>query len=301
VTITVLDAPSNLGLRAPAPGVVPGCYKLPWALRDRGLLPRLDAVDAGAVVPGRYDVSGWSPGDGAFNAAAMAEFSVRLADRVEALTARGFLLVLGGDCSIALGTMLGLRRRGRYGLVYVDAHTDFRHVGNATGGIGVGAVGGEALAAVTGRAQPELADLGGLGPYVAERDVALLGLHEPGDPDVPEVRDALGLVLDVGQLRAQGTRAAADAALAAALGDGADGVWVHVDADVLDPSVMPAVDSPEPDGLTPAELTEVLAVLASHPRTVGLEVAIYDPDLDPDGSAADVLTDVVCEALVRRR
>jgi len=296
--ITVLDAPSNLGLRMPAPGVVPGCYKLPWALRDRGLLRRLGATDAGAVVPGRYDVSGWSPGDGVFNAAALADFTARLADRVEGLTARDFLLVLGGDCGNAVGVMLGLRRRGRYGLVYVDAHTDHRHAGNSAD---VGALGGEALAAVTGRAQPEIADVGGLGPYVRADDVAVLGLHEPDDPDLPEVKAAFPLALTVAELRGQGMRASAEAALAGVLGDGVDGLWVHLDVDVLDTSVMPAVDSPEPGGLLPDELIDVLSTLVSHPRTVGMDVAIYDPDLDPDGTAADVLTDVVVTALSQRR
>jgi arginase len=296
--INVLDAPSNLGLRMPAPGVVPGCYKLPWALRDRGLLTRLGATDVGAVVPGRYDVSEWSPGDGVFNAAAIADFTTRLADRVEALAGQEPLLVLGGDCGIALGVALGLRRRGRYGLVYVDGHTDFRHVGNSAN---VGAVGGEALAVVTGRGQADIADLGGLGPYVRAEDVALVGLHEPGDPDLPEARAALPLVRTVAEIRERGVRQTAEDSLASVLGPGVEGVWVHVDADVLDPSVMPAVDSPEPDGLTPQELTDLLSALISHPQTVGMDIAIYDPDLDPSGKAATTLTDIVTTSLNHHR
>src|SRR5690606_3701263 len=102
--ISVLDAPSNLGLRMPAPGVVPGCYKLAGALRDQRLLDRIGAADAGCVVPPRYDVSGWRPGDGVFNAAAVAEYTVRLADRVGRHLDDGELLVvLGGDCSILFG------------------------------------------------------------------------------------------------------------------------------------------------------------------------------------------------------
>ncbi|RSS72831.1 arginase family protein, partial [Streptomyces sp. WAC05292] len=61
------------------------------------------------------------------------------------------------------------------------------------------------------------------------------------------------------------------------------GFWVHLDADVLDPSVMPAVDSPDPGGLFPGELADLLRVLIGSPRCVGLNVTIYDPDLDPDG------------------
>lgn len=75
-----------------------------------------------------------------------------------------------------------------------------------------------------------------------------------------------------------------------------DGFWVHLDADVLDPSVMPAVDSPDPDGLLPDELTALLKVLVHSERCVGLNVTIYDPDLDPDGSAGALLADLIVAA-----
>src|SRR5690242_20493910 len=173
--LALLDAPSNLGLRPPAPGTVPGCHKAPQALRDQGLLDRLGAADAGAVVPPRYDRGDWQPGDGVFNAAAMAAYSRRLADRLAPHLAAGDrLVVLGGDCSILLGTALALRRRGRYGLAFLDGHSDFRHAGNATH---VGAAAGEDLALATGRGQPDLVDLDGLAPYVADTDVVALGMR----------------------------------------------------------------------------------------------------------------------------
>ena len=71
---------------------------------------------------------------------------------------------------------------------------------------------------------------------------------------------------------------------------------MHLDADVLDPAVMPAVDSPDADGLHPDELLALLRPLVRSPRCVGLNVTIYDPDLDPDGTAGDILTDVVVAA-----
>ena len=71
----VLDGPSNLGLRPPVEGTVPGCYKLAGALRDQGILARIGAADGGCVVPPRYDRGDWKPGDGVFNAAAMASYS----------------------------------------------------------------------------------------------------------------------------------------------------------------------------------------------------------------------------------
>lgn len=87
-----------------------------------------------------------------------------------------------------------------------------------------------------------------------------------------------------------------------------DGYWVHLDADVLDPSVMPAVDSPDADGLTPDELVALLRPLLASGRphcpegvggtpSVGLDITIYDPDLDPEGTAGALLTDIVVAAL----
>jgi arginase len=292
VSILVVDAPSNLGLRPPRPGTVPGCYKLAGALRDQRLLARLGAEDGGVVVPPRYDRGDWAEGDGVFHAPAIARYSAALAERVTRLAEPGrFVLVLGGDCSILLGALLGLRRRGRPGVVYLDGHSDFRHPGNSQA---VGAAAGEGLALVTGRGQPDLTDIDGLRPYVSDADAAALGAHEPGDPVLPEAREALAVLATVEEMRAAGCAATAERALAAI---DVDEIWVHLDADVLDPSVMPAVDSPEPDGLQPGELVETLVPLLRDPRVAGLDLAIYDPDLDEPGDGARLLADVLVEAL----
>lgn len=71
---------------------------------------------------------------------------------------------------------------------------------------------------------------------------------------------------------------------------------MHLDANVLDPSVMPAVDSPDPDGLLPDELVALLRPLLASPHCVGLNITIYDPDLDPEGTAGALLTDTVVAA-----
>ncbi len=71
--------------------------------------------------------------------------------------------------------MLCLRRRGRYGLLFLDGHRDFRHVGNSPR---IGAAAGEDLAIVTGRRQSDLSNIDGLRPYVSDRDVIAMGLRE---------------------------------------------------------------------------------------------------------------------------
>jgi arginase len=294
--IVLLDAPSNLGLRPPAPGCVPGCYKLAGALRDQRLLERLGAVEGGVAVPPRY-VPDWTPGAGVRNGRAIADYAVRLAGRLAAPLDEGrFAVVLGGDCSVLLGPALALRRRGRYGLAFLDGHSDFRHLGNSPA---VGAAAGEDLALVTGRGDDYLTDIEGLRPYVRDGDVVLLGVRET-DEAFDELAAAGALVLGAGRCRDGQAEAAAEEAAARLGGAELDGFWIHLDADVLDSALMPAVDTPEPDGLTFEDLAAVLGVLSSSPKAVGIEITVFDPDLDPDGELAARLADCLAEGLRQR-
>jgi arginase len=133
--IALVAAPTNLGLRPPQPSSVPGCAKAPEALREAGLHARLvaaGAVDAGVVLPGRYVDDGDPAAGRVRNQDALIDHSRRLATRLEHLLAAGHSpLVLGGDCSLLVGAGLALRRRGGYGLVHIDGHTDFRHPATA--------------------------------------------------------------------------------------------------------------------------------------------------------------------------
>src|SRR5215218_4129928 len=286
--IAVLDAPSVLGLRPPAPGKVPGCWRLPGALRRHGLVERLGAADAGRVEPPPYRPE-IDPATGVRNGDTMPGYSVALADRLQRLLDTGaFPLVLGGDCSVLLGGMLALRRRGRYGLVSVDGGLDFRHPGNAHLVGPVGSVAGEDLAVVTGRGAPQLTDLEGRRPLVAEADVVAMG-HRNLDPVTDEILATAMTLFDVAELRRLGPAVAA--------GRGVAGFWVHVDTDVLDPELMPAVDSPEPGGLTHQELAALLRTLTASELAMGAQLTIFDPDLDPDGRLAAELTDTVVAGL----
>ncbi|MFI8288638.1 arginase family protein [Streptomyces sp. ms191] len=294
--IVAIDAPSNLGLRPPAPGTVPGCHKLAGALREQRIVQRLGAFEGGVVVPPRYDRGDWREGDGVFHAAPLARYTRTLADRIERHVRAGDLpVVLGGDCSVQLGASLALRRIGRYGLAAVDASPDFRHPGNSDR---VGAAAGEELALATGRGQDDLTDLEGLRPYLRDEDVRLFGVRDAylDDPEVVDLRALKVPLVTVSELRSWGP-AELGAATALSLETRAlDGFWVHLDADVLDPSVMPAVDSPDPDGLLPDELVALLRPLVRSERCAGLNITIYDPDLDPDGTAGALLTDLVVAA-----
>jgi arginase len=291
--IAVLAAPTNLGLKPPEPTSVPGCAKAPEALREAGLHRRLlgaGATDAGVVLPGRY-VDHVVPGR-LRNHDALLDHAHRLADRLDSLLADGLTpLVLGGDCSLLVGAGLGLARRGgRHGLVHIDGHTDFRHPGNSDA---CASLAGEDLAAAVGRHWPDASDPEGRGPSFAAPDVAHIGCRDD-DEDLPEVRSLLGAVVPASHVIRDGAQAA-EAARAVADAPGVEGYWLHLDVDVLDPAHVSAVDSPDPGGLDPEQLTELLTALA--PRAVGAQVTVFDPDLDPGGEQARLLADVLVAGL----
>jgi arginase len=289
----VVDAPSNLGLRPPSLHTIPGCWRMPQALRRVGIVARLNATDGGKVRPPAYTPE--RDATGTRNGLAIAGYSVKLADRLgEVLDAGGFPILLGGDCSILLGAMLALRRRGRYGLAFVDGHLDFRHPGNNGQ---LSAVAGEDLAVVTGRGPEPLADLEGRRPLVRDADVVALGHHDPDRAWYQDVTTATAItVIDADQIRRDGAAEAAANALAILEGRDLDGFWVHVDVDVLDREIMPAVDSPEPGGLDYQELIALLRALTASDLAVGAELTIFDPDLDRDGHLAYELATAIADS-----
>jgi arginase len=283
--IALVSAPTNLGLRPPQPGSVPGSAKAPEALREAGLHERLlasGARDAGVVIPGRYvdDDAMRAPGR-VRNEAALVEHARRLADRVTSILDAGDApIVVGGDCSVLVGIGVALARRGGAGLLHLDGHTDFRHPGNSAV---CASVAGEDLAAVVGLHWPAISDVDRLGPYFAPTRTVHLG-HRDDDEHAAEARGVLGAVVS-----AREARETAPAALAARLlAVAGTGYWLQLDVDILDPSVMPAVDSPDPGGLDADELSGLLRELAPH--AIGVSLTVFDPDLDPDGRYARLLT-----------
>lgn len=97
----------------------------------------------------------------------------------------------------------------------------------------------------------------------------------------------LGAVVSAREARETAPAAVAARLLAVA---GA-GYWLQLDVDILDPGVMPAVDSPDPGGLDTDELSALLQELAPH--AVGASITVFDPDLDPDGRYARLLTELL--------
>lgn len=299
--VSILHAPSPLGLKPPFGRHVPGVHGAPDALQRLGLHRVLGAEWAGVVRPPAYHASR-DPAIGVRNIKGLAAFTEDLADALGPLLSseERFPLVLGGDCSIALGVARALSRSGRrYGLLYIDAHSDCQTPESS----GTGGAAGMPLAMITGNALcPSAAGLERR-VDIASPDAVLIGVRDLFD--VEQYEDGrrvvnIGVrVHDLDEIRQSGAASVAAAALADLAGAGVDAAWIHLDVDVLDPRIMPAVDSPDPGGLDEAELTELLRMLLSSSLVRGMHVTIYDPERDPDGSAGRLLVRILAGAFGR--
>lgn len=284
---TFIAAPSNLGLKPPAPGVAPGVRHLPEHLQQFSFASRAGAVQTIYLEPPAYhgDID---PETRMRNADAIRGYSIVLAEQVQDTVRAGRqAIVLGGDCSILLGCMLGLRSQGNYGLFFLDGHTDYmwpEH--SATGGVA-----GMDLALVTGNGHEKLADIHHCRPYVPEQQVFCCGNRVPDESYVQLIRQSQINYYDLDALRRFGLPATAVQFLQLVETRGLDGFWVHLDVDVLHNDLMPCVDSPQPGGLSYAELRSVLLPLLSAPACKGIDITILDPTLDPDGRYASAFVD----------
>ena len=105
-------------------------------------------------------------------------------------------------------------------------------------------------------------------------------------------------VIDLGELRVAGVASAMRRALDRVAAPILDGFWIHLDADALDDAIMPAVDYRLPDGLGWQELVAILQASMDSGRTLGLNVTIFNPKLDPDGGIAKRFVRAICDGLI---
>lgn len=286
----VIDAPSILGLRPT------GVERLPGALKAAGLLAGLNAEDAGRVEPLPYDPRR-DPETLILNPDALRAYSLRLATAVADLLRQGkFPLVLGGDCSNIIGIMLALRRAGRYGLFFIDGHADFYQPEAEPNG----EVASMDLAIVSGRGPAVLTEIDGLKPLVRDEDIVAFGfrdVEQQREFGSQDIRDTAIHAVELDEVRKLGASVAAEQAAGVLRRNEVEGLWIHLDADVLDDQVMPAVDYRLPGGLSWDELSATLRAVMETGQVVGVNVGIFNPTLDADGSIARALVSCLVSGL----
>jgi arginase len=297
--LDLINSPTNLGLRPNPADELVGTWRAAEALADAGLSRCLLFRSERTLTRREYDRNPQS-GTRIRNGRSLRAYSFELARAVQAsLSGGGFPLVVGGDCSNVIGGMLGLRRSGGRGLVHIDGHSDFFHPGNYDAASRLGSAAGMDLALVTGRGEPILTRWPAIGgPLVEDADVIQIGEREAGDADYPfhEIARTEICQYTIQQIRQRGLPATIDLATRRLRERDIATAWLHLDVDVLDQSVMPAVDCPGSPGLVFEELEVLVAELLRTGRIAGADVAIYDPDLDRSGIYAKGLVDCLAAA-----
>jgi arginase len=286
----IVEAPSHLGLRAA------GVEELPGALLAVGLAERLGARTAARLQAPPFDPR-IDPETRMLNPSGLRDYSLMLADAAGAVLDRGeFPIVLGGDCSILLGNALALRRRGRYGLLFLDGHADFYQSEAEPSGEAASMD----LALVTGRGPEIVTNLEGRRPLVRDEDTVVFAFRD-AEHAAAEGSQPLASTLaaiDLATVRERGIeRATRDALAHLEREDGPGAFWIHLDVDVLDDAIMPAVDYRLPDGLSWDELIAVLRSAVASGRSAGLEITIFNPTLDTDGRVARGLVEALVAGL----
>ncbi|MMZ42613.1 formimidoylglutamase [compost metagenome] len=276
----IILAPTNLGLRPLWPGHIPGTWRAPQALMAQGLTQRLAAEAIHELVSPTYSPLAPS-GTRIRNGHAIRAFNLELAAEVAAVQARG-----------------------DFPLVHIDGHSDFRHPGNYDPQQMLGAVAGMDLALATGRGEALLTEWPDVaGPLVPDRQVLQLGERECRDVDFawPDINQTAITRIDVFAANLMGRAEIIrhiDQMLAA---EPEWRFWLHLDVDVLDQTVMPAVDSPGSPGIDRLWLENIGAKLLQNPLCCGMTVSVFDPDLDPDGRYAALIVEMLAAMFHRHK
>jgi arginase len=214
-----------------------------------------------------------------------------------ALEKGGFPLVLGGDHSLASGSVAATadsvrREQKPLGLIWVDAHGDM----NTPASSGSGNVHGMPLASLLGSEPAELARIGGFSPKVRPEHTVLIGIRNLDEREKQIVRDSRVRVFTMKDIDRSGIASVTEQALAIA-GAGTAGVHVSFDMDVCDPSIAPGVGTPVKGGLDYREAHMLMEIVADSGLLRALDLVEVNPILDDRNTTAILGTELASSAL----
>lgn len=298
--IRIIGVPMDLG--ASRRGVDMG----PFAVRYTDLRERLERIghtvnDAGNVaVPFREDAERGAQ-RGARYLGAITDVCRRVADDTAAALAEGcFPLLLGGDHSLAGGSIAGAARhfagRGaRVGAIWIDAHGDL----NTPASSRSGNVHGMPLAHLLGHGDPAFSHVAGDAPALLAANVALVGVRDLDTAEREHAKEWNLRVLTMRAIDERGVRAVMQEAIAAASA-GTAGIWASFDMDCLSPENAPGVGTAVPGGMTIREAHLAMEMLADTGALVGMDLVEVNPVLDERNRTAELATELILSALGKR-
>jgi arginase len=292
--IALIGAPSS------AAAFTCGSEKAPAALRAAGLIERLQSIgyevtDLGDCAPRLFADD--EEHKRARNLPAIVASLNDLKPRAEmAIKSGGLVLVLGGDCTQIIGLLTGARRYYRQvSLLWFDRDADL----NTPASTPSGRLDGMALATIIGKGSPELVRFWGEPQIVREPDTVLFGVERLDPPEQEFLERSPVRHNLAADIRAAGAMKSAQTALGQLHADSRE-FLLHLDIDVIDQEEFPAVNVPGSGGLSFGSVRDSLAEFVKHKNLLGLDVAQYNPDKDPDGSGGRKLIDLLADVLALR-
>ena len=293
--VRILGVPMDLGAGRRGVDMGPSAIRIAGverALRRLGL----EVSDGGDVaVPAPESRS---PGDASARyLSEVVHVCDRLRGRVlKAREAGSTPLVLGGDHSIAIGTVAGVaefyRQRGEtIGVIWVDAHADM----NTPESSPSGNIHGMPLATLLGMGHERLVGLGGFQPKVDAANVCLIGIRNIDETEKGLLAASGVHAYTMRDVDERGMSAVMAEALAKAL-DGTAGVHMSFDLDGMDPTQVPGVGTPVRGGINWREANLLMEMLADTGRMTSVEITELNPILDDGNRSGVVAVDLVCSA-----
>ncbi len=265
---------------------------LPHAIREAGV----DISDAGDLPGETFAVDSEHPH--ARNLQAVVRVASEVADAVAEVTAAGKRpILMGGDCTITIGAVAGLKRQHPdAALVYVDADADLGALELKPTDTGV--LDSAGISYLLGHGQPELAELGGEPPLLEPTRLAIVGC------DPREVSDAERTFLsDIGVSYQEAAALIADPEEAAhtaldAIAGQSGPILVHFDVDLIDSGELPLGNFPHyGTGVGLEHAARCLRVLCAHPACAGLVLTEVNPTHDPSGGLLHLYADAIAKSL----
>ncbi|HTC95506.1 MAG TPA: arginase [Terriglobales bacterium] len=277
----------------------------PSAVRVAGLEARLEALGHDVEDGGNIPVAiAEQKKEGQANAKYLKEITETCTKHAElivkTLEAGKIPLVLGGDHSVAAGTVAGVaeferRKNEKIGLIWVDAHADM----NTPDTSPTGNVHGMPLAALVGLGPPELADIFNFSPKVAPENCVLVGARDIDAAEKENIRKAGIEVFTMRDIDERGMRSVMEEALRLAGRDTA-GYHVSLDMDWIDPEDAPGVGTPVRGGATYREAHLAMEIIADHARMLSFEIVEVNPVIDEHNQTADLAVELAISAFGKK-
>ncbi len=228
--------------------------------------------------------------------AAVRDICLEVAGRASTMVSEGlFPIFLGGDHSVAIGTVSGVvREAGRTGVIWLDAHADF----NVPETSPSGNIHGMPLAALTGRGHPDLVRVGGPEPSVRPEDVVLIGIRSVDRDERELIHEAGMRAYTMKEIDLHGIAGVVGRALKDL--SHVDRVHLSFDLDVVGPNLAPGVGTPIRGGLTYRESHLLMELVNEAGIISSLDVVEVNPILDDRNGTAELAVELVASLMGRR-